>query len=228
MRDMVPCVFLVRQELLIQTFEPPYNIYDLFNNFFCSTNHMIANGITVEIDLLHAENHCTHYWRTIKPNQFCLRAMLKNKIVHWFRDEFARLENTPRLDDFHFIIFHFDLARYRYSQPAQFFACPACHITRGRIAVARSINHFDRKIRKQMILTVGYSLDQVNIIGYTKRFDINLCQRCRWDTFDPGVIHHLKSARRNLIRTAEFAERNAIANDATFLTVSAASARIVG
>ena len=45
----------------------------LFDNFLCSTNDVLADCITVEVRLLHAEDQRANNGRAIQPNQFCFR-----------------------------------------------------------------------------------------------------------------------------------------------------------
>ena len=42
-----------------------------FHDFLCSTNDVLADGIAVEVRLLHAEDQRAHNRRAIQPNQFC-------------------------------------------------------------------------------------------------------------------------------------------------------------
>ncbi len=81
---------------------------------------------------------------------------------------------------------------------------------------------------EQMIPTVGQAFHQVHFVFCAQGFEIDLCQCRRRNAFDPGVIHHLKSARRDLICTAKLAKGDAVADDAAFLPISPAPAAIVG
>src|ERR1051325_5459410 len=77
-----------------------------------------------------------------------------------------------------------------------------------------------------MILPIGESLHQIQLIFGARCLQEELCQPCRWDSLDPGIVDELSGPKNDLDRAAVFSEIDSVADDTSILPVYSAAAGI--
>src|SRR5690349_2865275 len=200
----------------------------LSNKFLCRSYDAFSNCIAIEACLFHSQDDRAHNRRAVQADQPCFWTMLEDKFAHWPHDQLASLEDTARLDDFHVLVLHVDLARHRDCQPAELLARPLHHLACRTVSFTCGVYNFHRQIGEQMVLAIRKSFHQIHFILCTESLDIDPRQGGWRDAFDPGMVNHLESARCDLVGTPKFAERDTVADNPSLRAISVAPTAIVG